>query len=303
MKNSFRLPVVPRTAATATVLAVLTAVLSGCGSGTGSETPDAAGESAPLFSALPQEYQESGEIVVGSDIAYAPMEYYDTDGTTVLGLDKDISDALSEQLGVAFVWRNATFDGLITQLKSGRIDIVMSGMSDTPERQQEVDFVDYYRAGAMLLVRKGNPEGLRSIEDLCGRVVAVQRGTTQEGYAEEQSETCTAAGEKPIELLSFDRETEAMLQVKSGRADAGMQDYPVASYNARTSGGGDDFEVVGEQIEAGPLGIAVAKDDTGLRDAIQQALQAVIDDGTYAELLEKYEVPLGAVDEATVNGG
>lgn len=283
--------------------AVLLAALSGCGSGAATDTPAAAGESAPLFAALPEEYQESKEIVVGSDIAYAPMEYYDTDGTTVLGLDKDLSDALSEQLGVAFVWKNATFDGLITQLRSGRIDIVMSGMSDTPERQQEVDFVDYYRAGAMLLVKKGNPEGLTSIADLCGRTVAVQRGTTQEGYAREQSTQCEAEGAEPIELLSFDRETEAMLQVKSGRADAGMQDYPVASYNASTSGGGEDFAVVGEQIEAGPLGIAVGKEDTELRDAIQQALQAVIDDGTYERLLEKYEVPLGAVAEATVNGG
>lgn len=285
--------------------AALLAALSGCGSGSGAgtEPPAAAGESAPLFSALPEEYQQSGEVVVGADIAYAPMEYYDTDGTTVLGLDKDLSDALSEQLGVAFVWKNATFDGLITQLRSGRIDIVMSGMSDTPERQQEVDFVDYYRAGAMLLVAKGNPAGLTSIADLCGRTVAVQRGTTQEGYAQDQSTLCEAEGSEPIELLTFDRETEAMLQIKSGRADAGLQDYPVASYNARTSGGGEDFEVVGEQIEAGPLGIAVGKEDTELRDAIQQALQALIDDGTYAGLLEKYEVPLGAVDEATVNGG
>jgi len=284
-------------------IAALATTLSACGGGAATETPVAAGASAPLFSALPQEYQEAKEVVVGSDIAYAPMEYYDTDGTTVLGLDKELSDALSEQLGVVFVWKNATFDGLITQLKSGRIDLVMSGMSDTPERQQEVDFVDYYQAGAMLLVKKGNPEGLASIEDLCGRIVAVQRGTTQEGYAQEQSDQCETDGDEPIELLSFDRETEAMLQVKSGRADAGLQDYPVASYNARTSGGGDDFEVVGEQIQAGPLGIAVAKDDTGLREAIQQALQAIIDDGTYGELLEEYEVPLGAIDQVTVNGG
>lgn len=284
-------------------LAVLVAgLLTGCGSETATE-PAAAGAEAPLFDALPAEYRESKEIVVGSDIAYAPMEYYDTDGTTVLGLDKDIADAMSEELGVAFEWKNATFDGLVTQLKSGRIDIAMSGMSDTAERQQEIDFVDYYQAGAVLLVQKGNPEGLEGIEDLCGRTVAVQRGTTQEGYAQEQSEKCEQAGEAPIDLLSFDRETEAMLQVKSGRADSGLQDYPVASYNARTSGGGEDFEVVGEQIQAGPLGIGVSKDEPELRDALQQALQAIIDDGTYAELLEKYDVPLGAVDRATVNGG
>jgi polar amino acid transport system substrate-binding protein len=292
-----------RWAALAATVLLAGGALTGCGSGDDSGGQTAIGQKAPLFSKLPAEYQKSKKIVVGSDIAYAPMEYYDTDGTTVLGLDKDISDALSKQLGVVFEWKNATFDGLITQLKSKRIDVAMSGMSDTPERQQAVDFVDYYKAGAVLLVQKGNPDGLQSIEDLCGKTVAVQRGTTQEGYAQEQSKKCQEQGADPIDLLSFDRETEAMLQVKSGRAAAGMQDYPVAAYNARTSGGGKDFEVVGDQIQAGPLGIAVNQGNTGLRDAIQQALQAVIDDGTYTKLLKKYDVPLGAVDEATVNGG
>ncbi|MDQ4005825.1 MAG: transporter substrate-binding domain-containing protein, partial [Actinomycetota bacterium] len=93
------------------------------------------------------------------------------------------------------------------------------------------------------------------------------------------------------------------LQVKNGRAVAGLQDYPVATYNARTSGGGNDFEVVGVQIQAGPLGMAVAKDNSGLRDALQLALQAIIDDGSYARLIEKYQTPLGAVESATVNAG
>lgn len=292
-----------RALALAPALLLAGAALSACGDDASSDAPAALGSEAPFFDELPQEFQESKTIVVGSDIAYAPMEYYDTDGTTVLGLDKDITDALSEQLGVVFEWRNATFDGLITQLKSDRIDIAMSGMSDTAERQEAIDFVDYYRAGAMLLVQKGNPEGLESIADLCGLTVAVQRGTTQEGYAQEQSEQCVADGEEAIDLLSFDRETEAMLQVKNGRAAAGMQDYPVASYSARTSGGGEDFEVVGEQIDAGPLGIGLNKENAELRDALQKAMQAIIDDGTYAELLAKYDVPLGGIDEATVNGG
>jgi polar amino acid transport system substrate-binding protein len=291
-----------RWAAAAATVALSVGMLAACGSDDSADEPKAIGSEAPLFDKLPAQYQESKNIVVGSDIAYAPMEYYDTDATTVLGFDKELTDLLSKQLGVTFEWKNATFDGLITQLQSKRIDIAMSGMSDTPERQQEIDFVDYYIAGAMLLVQKGNPAGIETIEDLCGKTVAVQRGTTQEGYAEEQNKKCEAAG-SPMDLLSFDRETEAMLQVKSGRADAGMQDYPVATYNARTSGGGNDFEVVGDQIQAGPLGIGVNKDNPELRDALQKALQAVIDDGSYQKLIDKYQVPLGAVDEATVNGG
>lgn len=295
----------------AVALAAAAALLlvAGCGgSSTGSAANDAsdqkpAGSTAPLFRALPAKYQQAKKIVVGSDIAYAPMEYYDTDGTTVLGFDKELAEAIGKQLGVEMEFRNAGFDGLITALKSKRIDVVMSGMSDTKDRQQRVDFVDYYQAGAMLIVKKGNPEGLASLADLCGRTVAVQRATTQEGYAQKQSKDCVAQGQKEVKILSFDRETEALLQVKQGRAAAGLEDYPVATYNARTSGNGGDFEVVGEQIEAGPLGIAVAKDDTDLRDALLAALERLIADGTYSALVAKWEMPAGALDQATVNAG
>ncbi|MGW1023933.1 ABC transporter substrate-binding protein [Streptomyces sp. NPDC002577] len=291
---------------TALTAAVVAASATACGGSADSDETAAnakADSSAPLYDELPQQQRKAGKIVVGSDISYAPMEYYDTDGKTVLGFDKELADALSKQLGVPFEFKNASFDGLITSLKSQRIDVVMSGMSDTKERQGSVDFVDYYTAGAMLLVEKGNPEHLKTLADLCGRTIAVQRATTQEGYAEEQSKTCVKGGKKKIEILSFDRETEALLQVKQGRAVAGLEDYPVASYNARTSGGGKDFEVAGDQIEAGPLGIAVAKKDTALRDVVQKALDAIIGDGSYKKLIDKWDIPAGAVTEAKVNSG
>jgi polar amino acid transport system substrate-binding protein len=292
-----------RLAVVAVAAASLLGLSTGCGSSSGDSGTRPVGASAPLFKELPAKHQQAGRILVGSDIAYAPMEYYDTDGTTVLGFDKELADAIGRQLGVPLEFHNASFDGLITALKSGRIDIVMSGMSDTKERQQNVDFVDYYQAGAMLLVPEGNPEGLQSLEDLCGRTIAVQRATTQEGYAQKQSEKCVQLGKQEIEILSFDRETEALLQIKQGRAVAGLEDYPVATYNARTSGGGDDFEVAGEQIEAGPLGIAVAKQNTALREAVRKALDALIANGEYKKLIDKWGIPAGAITEATINAG
>jgi len=290
----------------AALLAGALALTAGCGGSSGTadaSAPKPAGAKAPLFSALPSSYQSSKTITVGSDIAYAPMEYYDTDGQTVTGFDKDLADALGRQLGVDLAFKNASFDGLVTALRSDRIDVVISGMSDTADRQKRVDFVDYYRAGPVLLVKKGNPEGLHGLPDLCGRTVAIQRGTTQEDIAKRQARKCTAAGHKPVRLLSFDRETEALLQVKQGRADSGLEDYPVASYNAKTSGGGKDFQVVGKQIEAGPIGIAVRKSDTKLRAALQKAVQRLIGSGEYAKLLKKWDIPAGALTTSTVNAG
>lgn len=277
--------------------------LAGCG---GSSEPTAAptngGKAAPLASALPESVRTAGVLRVGSDIAYAPVEFYDKDGKTPIGIDPDIAEALEAQLGVKLVFQNGTFDGLITSLRAKRIDLVMSALSDTPERQKLVDFVDYFNAGTSILVKKGNPEGIKTLDDFCGKTVALQRGTTQEDVAKAQVTKCQQAG-KPLKVLAFDRDTEALLQVKQGRAVADMNDFPVAAYNAKTAGGGNDFEVVGEQIDAGPYGIAVRKEDTQLRDALQKAMQAIIDDGTYAKVLDTWNVSQGAVTEATINGG
>jgi polar amino acid transport system substrate-binding protein len=263
-------------------------------------SPTAGGSS--LADSLPQAIRDAGVIKVGSDVAYAPVEFFDEDGKTVIGIDPDLGAALGKQLGVKLEFQNATFDGLITSLGSKRIDLIMSAMSDTPERQKQIDFVDYFTAGTSILVKKGNPEKIASLDDFCGKTVALQRGTTQEEVAKAQQAKCKTAG-KELKVLTFDRDTEALLQVKQGRAVADMNDFPVAAYNAKTSGGGNDFEVVGEQIEAGPYGIGVRKEDTQLRDALQKALQAIIDNGEYAAVLEKWNVKQGAVTTATVNGG
>ncbi len=292
----------------ATAALVVSGTLAACG---GSSTPKAADSAsaaattvntaAPLYAKLPQSIKDKGTIQVGASIEYAPMEYYDTDGKTVLGFDKELSDLLSQKLGVPFVWNGTTFDGLITQLNSNRLDSIISAMTDNPERQKQVDFVDYYKAGEVMLVQKGNPKGIRTVDDLCGKTVAVQRGTTQWDYLQGTVEPkCTTEG-KPLNLLAFDTESEAMLQIKQGRADSGMQDYPVAAYNVKQSNGA--YETVGDQVIANPLGIAVRKSDTELRDALQQAVQAIMDDGSYAKLIAKYDTPQGALDKATINAG
>ncbi len=267
-----------------------------------SAAPTTVNTSAPLYAQLPQSVKDKGSIQVGSDIAYAPMEYYDTDGKTVLGFDKELGDLLATELGVPLVFNNATFDGLITQLDSNRFDLAISSMSDTVERQQKVDFVDYYISGSIMFVKAGNPHGFSTVDDLCGRTISLQRGTVQEDYvATTLSPRCVANGKGAVEVMAFDRESEAMLQIEQDRAVAGIQEYPVAVYNTQQSNG--KFETVGEQVVAGPLGIAVAKDNTALRDAIQASLQMNIDDGDYLKLIERYKTPQSAVKEATINAG
>ncbi|GAA3858057.1 ABC transporter substrate-binding protein [Streptomyces lacrimifluminis] len=291
-------------------------LLTGCGDQTdkGNDSSSSSPSStAPLADKLPASIRNAGVVKVGSDIAYPPVEYM-VDGKAA-GIDPDIAAALGKQLGVKFEFQNGKFDQLIVGLQSKRFNVVMSAMNDTKDRQNGVDsdtgkkvgdgidFVDYFTAGTSILVQKGNPKGIKSLDDLCGKVVALQKGTTSEGIAKTQSAKCKTDGKKAIDLQTFDTDPEALLRLKQGASVADLNDFPVAAYNAKTSGGGNDFEVIGDQIEAGPYGIGVSKDNAELRDALQAAMAAIIKNGEYAKILEKWNVVDGAVTESKVNGG
>lgn len=287
-------------------------ILTGCGDQTdkASSGTGTADSSAPLFSKLPKKIQDAGVIKVGSDTAYAPMEY--VDNGKIVGVDPDLAEALGKQLGVKFVFTSGTFDGLITSLETGRQDVAISSITDNKKRQEGlddkgqkigkgVDFVDYMSSGVSLLVKKGNPDNIKSLDDLCGKTVAVQRGTIYEDTFKAQADKCGA--DKKLTIEAFDTDAEAQTRVKAGGAVADLNDYPVTAYIAKTSGGGNDFEVGGQQSDVGLFGIAVSKDNTQLRDALKDALDATIKDGSYAKVLEKWNVKESAVQSATVNAG
>ncbi|WP_431781185.1 ABC transporter substrate-binding protein [Streptomyces chumphonensis] len=309
-----RRPSARRRLAAAGAIAVTGAlILTGCGDQTDNADSGDEGKKettsseAPLFDQLPKDIQDAGVINVGSDIAYPPIEFIE--GEEIKGIDPDLAEAMSKQLGVELKFQDAAFDQLIIGLNdSKRYDIVMSAMTDTKERQDGaaedaeggVDFVDYFQAGSALLVEKGNPEKIETLDDLCGLGVAAQRGTANEALLEAQIEKC---GDDKIEPFIADKDTDSVTQLQNGRVQAVITDYPVAIYTEKTAGGGDRFEVVGEQIDAAPYGIAVNKQNTELRDAVQKALQAIMDNGEYAEVLKEWGAEEGALEKATVNAG
>ncbi|MFG2451276.1 ABC transporter substrate-binding protein [Streptomyces sp. NPDC048512] len=289
-------------------------VLTGCGDQTKNDSSDssASTRSAPLAGKLPKAIRDAGVIKVGSDIAYAPVEFKDDSGKTV-GIDPDLADALGKQLGVKFEFQNGTFDTLLTGLRSKRYDIAMSAMTDSKDRQEGidsdtgkkvgegVDFVDYFTAGVSIYTPKGKTQNIKSWSDLCGKKLVVQRGTVSEDLAKAESKKCT--GGKKIAIESYDNDQQAQTRLRGGGADAGSSDFPVAAYAVKTSGGGKDFEIVGDQVEAAPYGIAVAKSNTQLRDALKAALDAIIKNGEYDKIIAKWGVDAGAVKAAAVNGG
>lgn len=253
------------------------------------------------FQALPEAIQEAGSITVGTEAYYPPYEYIDTDGSTIVGLDIDLLDAVSERLGIDYKLENVAFDTLLPSLDSERYDVVVAGITDTVERQANYDFVDYFAADQAILVATGNEAGIASMADLCGLTVSVLVDSTQQTLLEEQNAGDCAADK--IDILTQQSDTEALMQVQSGRAAALLTQEAVGVYNASQISGGEAFEVANEEsIAPMPLGFVFAKGNDELRDAIQQALQSLVDDGTYEEILDEYKLASAGLDEIVING-
>ncbi|MEU6240091.1 transporter substrate-binding domain-containing protein [Streptomyces sp. SID4985] len=300
-----------RLAAGVSIAVAGTLLLSGCGDQT-NKSSDSGSSSAPLASKLPSDIRDKGVVEVGSDIAYAPVEFKDSSGK-VVGLDPDLAAAMGKQLGVTFKFNNGTFDTLLTGLRSGRYDIAMSAMTDNKNRQQGidpdtgkkvgegVDFVDYLTAGVSIYTRKGDTKGITTWSDLCGKKLAVQRSTVSEDLAKQEAKKCPSG--KKLSIEAFDDDQQSQTRLRSGGVDAASSDFPVAAYAVKTSGGGKDFQIVGDQVEAAPYGIAVSKKQAQLRDALQAAMTALVKSGEYETILKKWGAQDGAVKESVINGG
>ena len=244
------------------------------------------------------------EIKAGSITNSPPMISYAADGSTLQGAIIDLADAMSRQMGRKIAFESIPFKGLLPAMEAKRIDITFTLMNDTPEREKLIDFVDFFNLGTMLLVQKGNPHHIASLESACGMTVSTVQGSTQVTLVNETSEKCKAAGKAPIENLQYAQPADARLQVQSGHVAAFLGNSPVMVYLAKTAGGGMIFDVVqGHVYQPVPLGIGVAKSNPQLRDALQKALDALIADGSYRKILEKWGVEDGAVTSATINGG
>jgi polar amino acid transport system substrate-binding protein len=254
---------------------------------------------------LPADYLKSG-IDVASDIPYEPFEYEDENGT-LTGFDVELGKLIGQKLGTEIRFNDSVFDTIIPNLEAGTNDIIMSSMSDTIERQAKVDFVDYNIGGSQMIVAKGNPEGINDAMGLCGKTVIVQNGTIQIDLVGTMSTDCETAGMDKITILQLPDAPSMENALRAGQGSAVMMDSFVAQGAAAKAGNGEYFDVVSDPAapngyDAGYVGIAILKKNTGLRDAIQAALQSLIDDGQYATLLETWNMSANGVQSASING-
>jgi len=282
----------------------LVLVLAACG-GNGAEsggtttTQAAPAVDQALAAKVPADIKADGKIVVGTDTTYSPNEFLDTDGKTPIGWDIDLFAAVAAKLGLKAEFRSAKFPELIPAIQSGKYEIGVSSFTINPDRKKQVNMVSYFNAGTQWGTKKGNPTGIQP-DDACGKKVAVQTGTVQETEdLPKRQAACKSAGKPAITVDSYQDQGQATAAVVSGKDDAMLADSPVVAYAVKQTNG--QLELLGDIYDAAPYGFLVKKDQTEFAQATADAVKALITDGTYKTILDKWGVQAGAIDNPAVN--
>jgi polar amino acid transport system substrate-binding protein len=248
-----------------------------------------------LSALVPAKIKSAGKLVVGVNVPYTPNEYLQ--GGKVVGFDVDLLDATAKVLGLTTDYRQADFTKIIPAIEAGTYDIGMSSFTDNKLREKTVDFVDYFSAG----IQWAAPAG-KTVDptNACGLKVSVQSGTTEaDDELPAKSKACTSAGKKAITIVKFENQDDATNAVALGRVTAMSADSPVTLYAIKQSGG--KLVKAGVVMEAAPYGWPIAK-GSQLVQAMQKALQSLMDSGVYTQICQKWGLEDGAIKSAGVNG-
>lgn len=250
---------------------------------------------------LPQAIKDKGFLNAGIMPNYPPMDFKDPATNQLTGIDYDLGMEIGKRLGITVKWQETAFEQMVSSLVTQRLDIVLSGMTDTAERQKTVDFVDYFRTGPQFYVMESN-KSIVAVSDLCGKKVGTSRRTTfPVEIAKWSAANCEAKGLPAIQVTGTDGSADARAQLRQARLDAAVQGSETLPYIQSQEPGA--YRVIGEPLTTQLTGLGVSKNNPGLSAAIVDALNAMIADGTYAQILKKWDLKQGAVDKAVMNSG
>ncbi|WP_040428283.1 ABC transporter substrate-binding protein [Corynebacterium ulceribovis] len=285
-------------ACVATATALTTAA---CVTNTETGNPDGWQEIKPaavpqLANQVPADVRNRGTLRIGTNPPFAPAEFKDSDGN-IIGFDMDLARAAASVLGLELAINEQDFNLILPSISAGALDAGASGFTDTEERRKNYDFVNYLDAGIQWARQPGNDT---TRENVCGRKIAVQKGTVSdiEDYIAVQ-EDCAARGLPPVEKLSYQDSGTAATAVLLGRADVLSADSPVSAWAVARSD--DKLELVGDITDASQYGWPVPK-DSPLGPLLAEALDYLIATGDYQKILETWGLEDGAVPNATLNG-
>ena len=293
-----------RVAAGGTAVCLMAAALTACGSGasTPASAPSGNGASpavsavADLASKVPAQYRGK-TLTVGTDASVPPLEYQTSSGQ-IIGFEPGLVTAATAVLGLKVKFVDAGFDSLVPGLQNGRYDMLASDMGVHPEREKIFDMVQDFQSGDSIMVRKDSTLKLDGLQSVCGLSVGAQTGSTYLADVQAQSSKCTAAGKKPVDVHSYSDRNAEQLALANGRIDALVTDQGIAEYAVNQLH--QNFKV-SVSYNVNPCGIAVTK-TSGLAQPLKAAIQYLIDNGQYKELVKKWQMGEEAIPKAVVNG-
>jgi polar amino acid transport system substrate-binding protein len=231
---------------------------------------------------------EAGKLTWGSSPTFKPFEFM-RDGKAQ-GFDVDLMENLAKRLNLTSNMMAMEFKGVIPALLGKRVDAVVSGLYVTAERAQVADLIPYVIVGNQIVVQKGNPKKIAGRDGLCGFKAAATVNSAFEASTKALSAECKSAGKPEIEILALPGSDTVALALQQGRVDAALNS--TATVAAMMGENPDSYELAGPPFDANTkIGIALRKDETDLKARLNTALQDMVKDGTYAQLLKKWSLP------------
>jgi len=251
-----------------------------------------------LAAKVPADIQSAGVIHVASDATYPPFE--SVQEGVVVGLEPDLAKAIGDVLGVRVEFANTSFDAIIPSLAANKVDMAMSSIGDTKEREGTVDFATYYWNGTLILVRKGNPGRIEANQACSARIGVIRGSLQQTTFLPAQAPKCTSSGKPAPTAEVYQNGPQAQLALQSGRIDGVMQDAPPLLTVAAQQP--EMFETTGPFVRnPNPGGVAFPK-GSALVQPVHEAINVLIKNGTYAAILKKWNLSTIAIDQSRING-
>ncbi|WP_102227182.1 ABC transporter substrate-binding protein [Acidimangrovimonas sediminis] len=256
------------------------------------------GAGASLAADLPKAVADSGTLRLAIAPNYPPMEFRDPATNALEGFDVDLASAIAGKLGVKVKWEETSFSEMLSALKTGRIDGIMSGMSDLPTRHDTATFIDYLKSGPQFFVRAEDAAQYPDVSAVCGKKVGASRRTSYPKEIAAWSDGHCAGN--PVTFVGTEGSADARNQLKQHRIDVAVQGNETLPYVMQQTPG--TFHPIGKPISYQYTGLALPMEETGFQKAVAGALDALIADGSYGKLLDKWHLTESGVKKAHING-
>ncbi len=216
------------------------------------------------------------ELVMGTNAAFPPYEFYDEDGTTIIGIDAEIAQAVADKLGMTLTIKDMEFDSLLTAVQSGAVDIVFAGLTVTDERKESVDFSITYATGIQVIIVKDGSE-IASVDDLAGKTIGVQAGTTGDIYCTDEF------GQDNVK--QYTNGALAVAALENDQVDCVVIDNEPAKAFVDANEG---LKILETEYAVEDYAAAISKDNAELTEKVNAAMEELKADGTIDEILAKY---------------